>query len=69
LRNFGLKVGMVGTVRFEARISEEKRETVSDIDIAVADSLKVLDLARHRNMSRRASTATCVAQGQSCTEF
>jgi hypothetical protein len=26
--------------------SEEKREPVSDIDIAVADSLKVLDLKR-----------------------
>jgi hypothetical protein len=43
--------------------SEEKREPVSDINIAVADSLKVLDLkrpireeatkiARRRNMSR-----------------
>jgi len=45
--------------------SEEKREPVSDIDIAVADSLKVLDLkrpireateiAQHSNTSRRAN--------------
>src|SRR4029077_16850629 len=45
--------------------SEEKREPVSDMDIAVADSLKVLDLkrpireateiARRCNMSRRAT--------------
>jgi hypothetical protein len=45
--------------------SEEKREPVSDIDIAVADSLKVLDLkrpireatkiARRRNMLRWAN--------------
>ena len=45
--------------------SEEKREPVSDIDIAVADSLIVLDLkrpireatkiARRRNMSRWAN--------------
>jgi hypothetical protein len=44
--------------------SEEKREPVSDIDIAVADSLKVLDLKRpireatevlhRREMTRRA---------------
>jgi hypothetical protein len=46
--------------------SEEKREPVSDIDIAVADSLKVLDLkwpireatevVRRCNMSRRAKS-------------
>jgi hypothetical protein len=46
--------------------SEEKRDPVSDIDIAVADSLKVLDLgqlekrsnqpARHCNMSQRADS-------------
>jgi len=40
LRNFGIKVGMVGKVSFEACI---KREPVSDIDTVVVDSLKELD--------------------------
>jgi hypothetical protein len=38
--------------------SEEKREPVSDIDIAVADSLKVLDLKRP---IREADTPTASA--------
>jgi hypothetical protein len=62
LRNFGLKVGVVGALKFEARIkelvenlpdiaefgadSEEKHEPVSDIDTAAVDSLKVLDPER-----------------------
>jgi hypothetical protein len=41
--------------------SEEKREPVSDIDIAVADSLKVLDLKRpirEATLSRRSRIGT-----------
>ena len=44
--------------------SEEKREPVSDIDTAVADSLKVLDLKRpirEADIKRRAGPAGSVA--------
>jgi hypothetical protein len=37
LRNFGLKVGMVGTVRFEPRI-QELVETIPDLENQVKSS-------------------------------
>jgi transposase len=40
LRNFGLKVGMVGTVRFEARI-QELVETIPDLAVLVEPMLVV----------------------------
>jgi hypothetical protein len=40
LRNFGLKVGMVGTVRFEARI-QELVETIPDLEVLVEPLLVV----------------------------
>src|ERR1700749_4529586 len=40
LRNFGLKVGMVGTVRFEARI-QELVETIPDLAVLVVPLLVV----------------------------
>jgi hypothetical protein len=40
LRNFGLKVGMVGTVRFEARI-QELVETIPDLAVLVEPLLVV----------------------------
>src|ERR1700747_3681540 len=40
LRNFGLKVGMVGTVRFEARI-QELVETIPDLAVLVEPVLVV----------------------------
>ncbi len=63
LRNFGLKVGMVGTVKFEARI-KELVENLPDLAILVEPLLTVrrvlreqitvlsADLPRHRRCSR-----------------
>jgi transposase len=55
LHNFGLKVGMVGTVRFEARI-QELVETIPDLMVLVEPLLVV----RGRYASRSSScTAAC----------
>ena len=43
--------------------SEEKREPVSDIDIAVADSLKVLDLKRPIREADISMAGSYVRQG------
>ena len=40
MRNFGLKVGMVGTVRFEARV-QELIETIPDLVVLVEPLLAV----------------------------
>jgi transposase len=40
LRNFGLKVGMVGTVRFETRV-QELIETIPDLVVLVEPMLVV----------------------------
>ena len=61
LRNFGLKVGMVGTMKCEARIQDsgEKHEPPGDIDTAVVDSLKALDPKRPiREADSQRATAT-----------
>ena len=50
--------------------SEEKREPVGDIDIAVVDSLKVLDPnrpIREAGIRRRRGHAGFVSQGAKCT--
>jgi hypothetical protein len=44
--------------------SEEKREPVSDIDIAVADSLKVLDLKRPIREATELAALQYVAMGR-----
>jgi len=52
LRNFGLKVGMVGTVRFEARI----RELVENL----ADLAALIETAAHCSDGRFASSSFCI---------
>ena len=47
LRNFGLKVGMVGTVRFEARI-QELVETIPDLMVLVEPLLVVRRVLREQ---------------------
>src|ERR1700709_1633012 len=47
LRNFGLKVGMVGKVKFEARIKED-RETLSDLPLDVRALLMVRRVLREQ---------------------
>ena len=47
LRNFGLKVGMVGTVRFEARI-QELVETIPDLAVLVEPLLVVRRVLREQ---------------------
>src|SRR6516165_9928005 len=47
LRNFGLKVGMVGTVRFEARI-QELIETIPDLMVLVEPLLVVRRVLREQ---------------------
>ena len=55
LRNFGLKVGTVGKVRFEARI-QELVETIPDLAVLVEPLLAV----RRRYANRSSScTAAC----------
>src|ERR1700745_680858 len=49
LRNFGLKVGMVGTVRFEARI-QELVETIPDLMVLVEPLLVVRRVLRKQSV-------------------
>jgi transposase len=66
LRNFGLKVGMVGTVRFEARI-QELIETIPDLAVLVEPLLVVRRALReqivilHRRCWPSCETTRCAS--------
>jgi transposase len=65
LRNFGLKVGMVGTVRFEARI-QELVATIPDLAILVEPLLVVLQALREQMSSCTSRLLAIVRNDEVC---
>ena len=65
LRNFGLKVGMVGTAKFEARI-KELVENVADLAVLVEPLLVVRRALREQNGVMRRSVLAIVRDDEVC---
>src|SRR5262249_38139554 len=65
LRNFGLKVGMVGTVRFEARI-QELVETIPDLAVLVEPLLVVRRALREQIVILHPPLLTVVRDDEVC---
>ena len=64
LRNFGLKVGMIGTVKFEARI-KELVENLPDL----AELVEPLLMVRRSKQMRLTLVQGCRRQPQSCAPW
>jgi transposase len=65
LRNFGLKVGMVGVVRFEARI-QELVETIPDLAVLVEPMLAVRRALREQMSSCTGRLLAIVRNDEVC---